>query len=202
MRKRPTQQRSRQLVKDIIEAASRVIAEEGLDALTTNRVAEVAGISIGSLYQYFHDSADLLEEVLVTVSRERMAVLDQQLRSINVQDYSIRELAYMGLVSNFRYMCNSPLDLTLIQNWNRLPIHRLFDPLEQYMLNVSRTYFLQRTKSQQPPDLETRLYVLFNSTVFTLARFMTQDNPMMKEEAVLNCLADNIAMSLDWQGRD
>lgn len=52
-RKSPRQGRSRALVEWILEGATRILSEDGLAGLTTNRVAEVAGISVGSLYQYF-----------------------------------------------------------------------------------------------------------------------------------------------------
>lgn len=59
-RKRPRQARSTQLVSDILEAAARVLAKEGAHRFTTARVAETAGVSIGSLYQYFPNKAALL----------------------------------------------------------------------------------------------------------------------------------------------
>ena len=52
-RKRPRQQRSRATVEAILEATARVLAADGLEAASTNRVAAVAGVSVGSLYQYF-----------------------------------------------------------------------------------------------------------------------------------------------------
>lgn len=52
-RKAPRQHRSRELVEWILEAATRILAADGLAGLTTNRVAALAGISVGSLYQYF-----------------------------------------------------------------------------------------------------------------------------------------------------
>ncbi len=54
-RKKPIQGRSRETVRAILEAAARILATDGPDALTTNHVAKVAGVSIGSLYQYFPD---------------------------------------------------------------------------------------------------------------------------------------------------
>ena len=52
-RNQPRQPRSRATVAVILDAAIRVLDREGLDALTTSRVAEVAGVSVGTLYQYF-----------------------------------------------------------------------------------------------------------------------------------------------------
>ncbi len=54
-RREPKQRRSRQTVNDVLEAVPRVLRRHGAEAITTNRVAEAAGVSIGSLYQYFPD---------------------------------------------------------------------------------------------------------------------------------------------------
>jgi AcrR family transcriptional regulator len=56
-RRAPTQARSRATVEAILEAAARIIRREGPQALTTNRIAEVAGVGVGSLYGYFPDKA-------------------------------------------------------------------------------------------------------------------------------------------------
>jgi AcrR family transcriptional regulator len=64
-RKRPLQERSRKTVEAMVEAAARILESGGFDALTTNRVAEVAGVSVGSLYQYFPDKASLVAAVIV-----------------------------------------------------------------------------------------------------------------------------------------
>ncbi|NMM91281.1 TetR family transcriptional regulator, partial [Rhodococcus sp. SRB_17] len=53
-RKTPAQERSRATVDRIVEAATRVLDREGI-ATTTNRIADEAGVSVGSLYQYFPD---------------------------------------------------------------------------------------------------------------------------------------------------
>jgi AcrR family transcriptional regulator len=63
MKKIPKQDRSRITVEAIIEAAARIIEKGGLAALSTNRVAELAGVSVGSLYQYFPNKEALVEEV-------------------------------------------------------------------------------------------------------------------------------------------
>jgi AcrR family transcriptional regulator len=59
-RKRPQQARSTELVAAILQAAVQVLAKEGAQRFTTARVAEKAGVSVGSLYQYFPNKAAIL----------------------------------------------------------------------------------------------------------------------------------------------
>ncbi|MFH0303273.1 TetR family transcriptional regulator [Bradyrhizobium sp. 31Argb] len=59
-RKQPKQARSAELVAAILDAAVQVLAKEGAQRFTTARVAEKAGVSIGSLYQYFPNKAAIL----------------------------------------------------------------------------------------------------------------------------------------------
>lgn len=66
MLKRPKQRRSREMVHAILDATLFVIEEEGAESFTTNRVAEIAGISVGSLYQYFEN-----KEMLIAGTIER-----------------------------------------------------------------------------------------------------------------------------------
>lgn len=59
-RKQPRQARSNASVAVILEAAAQVLAKEGAQRFTTARVAEKAGVSVGSLYQYFPNKAAIL----------------------------------------------------------------------------------------------------------------------------------------------
>ena len=59
-RKQPKQGRSADLVAAVLEAAVQVLAAEGAQRFTTSRVAEKAGVSVGSLYQYFPNKAAIL----------------------------------------------------------------------------------------------------------------------------------------------
>lgn len=63
-RKTPVQDRSRQTVEYILTAAAQVFDEEGYAAGTTNRIAERAGVSIGTLYQYFPNKEALAVTLL------------------------------------------------------------------------------------------------------------------------------------------
>lgn len=72
-RKPAKQQRSRVTIDAILEATARIVDQVGLDRATTNRIAELAGVSIGSLYQYFPGKEALLAAL---IAREAEADLE------------------------------------------------------------------------------------------------------------------------------
>jgi AcrR family transcriptional regulator len=72
-RKKPVQDRSQITVEAIVDAAARIFSERGFNATTTNHVAEVAGVSVGSLYQYFPNKLALLAAVRDKVHRDFLA---------------------------------------------------------------------------------------------------------------------------------
>jgi AcrR family transcriptional regulator len=74
-RKEPRQARSTGLVADILEAAAQVLAEGGAQRFTTARVAEKAGVSVGSLYQYFPNKASILFRLQTEEWRSTTALL-------------------------------------------------------------------------------------------------------------------------------
>ena len=63
-RKQPLQGRSRETCGAILEATARILEAEGLEAANTNAIAARAGVSIGSLYQYFPDKAAIFAELI------------------------------------------------------------------------------------------------------------------------------------------
>jgi AcrR family transcriptional regulator len=89
MRKRPSQGRSRVTVTSILEAADRILRADGYEAASTNRVARVAGFSVGSLYQYFSDKqaivGALIDRELRAEAEALAQLLDQEPRRSAVE---------------------------------------------------------------------------------------------------------------------
>ncbi|MBN9165317.1 MAG: hypothetical protein BGO98_18690 [Myxococcales bacterium 68-20] len=89
-RKRPQQARSQTTVHAILEATVQVLEREGPDSATTTRIAEVAGVSVGTLYQYF-SHRDAIFDALQEREFERAIVLMQEVLSDNNLARSPRE---------------------------------------------------------------------------------------------------------------
>ncbi len=87
--RRPHQRRSLDTVEAIVRATAHILSREGPAHLTTNRVAEKAGVSIGSLYQYFPNKEALVGEVrrrYGEMFRERLLALAGSVRELSLRD--------------------------------------------------------------------------------------------------------------------
>jgi AcrR family transcriptional regulator len=80
-RREPRQQRARLTVGAVLDASVKLLMREGVDALTTNRIAEVAGVSIGSVYQYFPDKHAIFEALRDRHADEMRRLVDDTLRA-------------------------------------------------------------------------------------------------------------------------
>ncbi|MEN5395864.1 TetR/AcrR family transcriptional regulator [Achromobacter xylosoxidans] len=78
-RKSPRQQRSQQTVDTILQATARVLAEYGYAGTNTNRIAETAGVSVGSLYQYFPNKNALIAALHDRHDKQMLALIDEVL---------------------------------------------------------------------------------------------------------------------------
>ncbi len=81
-RKSASQQRSRLTVDALLEATARILVKEGYDHASTNRIAQAAGVSIGSLYQYFPSKEALVAAVIDRHMQEMMQVAREALAGV------------------------------------------------------------------------------------------------------------------------
>ncbi|QOZ45116.1 TetR/AcrR family transcriptional regulator [Bradyrhizobium sp. CCBAU 53340] len=88
-RKSASQQRSRATVDALVEATARILVKDGFEKTSTNRIAEVAGVSVGSLYQYFPGKEALVAAVIDRHNEEIMAIVRATL--IEVTDMPIEK---------------------------------------------------------------------------------------------------------------
>src|SRR5262245_13011013 len=95
-----SQERSRLTVDALLEGTARVLLKEGYDRASTNRIAQAAGVSIGSLYQYFPT-----KEALVAALTERHT---QELADVVLD--AMREVSELPLEAGVRALIRSAID--------------------------------------------------------------------------------------------
>lgn len=99
LRRRPSQTRSRERVERILAAATDLIAARGSEAMRMAEVAEAAGISIGSLYQYFPDKAAIIRTLAERYNLQEQACIQAALDT--VRDAAGLRRALAGLVDDY-----------------------------------------------------------------------------------------------------
>jgi len=82
LRNAPKQKRSQSLVEDVIEATAKLIPDSGYDRATTNKIAELAGVSIGSLYRYFPNKQAIFRSLLQKVEETHRKQLQSALTEV------------------------------------------------------------------------------------------------------------------------
>jgi AcrR family transcriptional regulator len=101
-RRQPIQQRSRERMERILGIARELVAQKGSDSLKMNEIADLAGISIGSLYQYFPDKRAIIRTLAEQYMAESRRCIEEALAP--VQDRAGLEAAFSGLVDQYHEM--------------------------------------------------------------------------------------------------
>ena len=98
-RKNASQERSRATVDALVEATARILVREGFDKASTNRIAEVAGVSVGSLYQYFPCKEALVAAVIDRHNQDIMRTVRSELADAMSQplEKAIRKLVAVAV---------------------------------------------------------------------------------------------------------
>lgn len=81
--KAPTQERSRQTVATILEACERIMIREGFYGVTTDKIAKEAGVSIGSLYQFFGNKESVVSALIHELMRKDSIYFMEKIGTIN-----------------------------------------------------------------------------------------------------------------------
>lgn len=119
--KNPKQSRSKELVNAIFEATVRVLPKIGNKALTTKKIAEIAGVSIGSLYQYFPNKEAVL-----------MAVMDRSIQNTAAEiEKKIDAIHGKSMIEAIDYVIDFTMDIFLSEKETIREIYRRAPELER-----------------------------------------------------------------------
>ena len=159
-RKMPKQQRSKETVDVILAATARVLVKEGFDRASTNRIADAAGVSIGSLYQYF-PSKEALVAALVERHIETMSeTLQAEMRALAGAplEVAVRRMVTLMLEA---HAIEPELHRVLNEQVPRVGrLHRVHE-VEERMQTLARAYFAaRRAELRDGLDLDTAAFVV------------------------------------------
>ena len=180
-RKLPKQERSQATVSAILIATTRILTEEGYDKFNTNRVAELAGVSVGSLYQYFPNKAALLYALGEHHANEMAQLAQHHLEDLG--DRSILEVLQQIIKAVLAaYAVNPKLYRILHQQVPRSEeMQKLDDARIEQMLHA----FLSLHRDQlRPQNLDITVFIV-SRTIKALLYDAIADRPNLLKNGEL-----------------
>jgi len=166
-RKSASQARSRLTVDALLEATARVLVKEGYDRASTNRIAATAGVSVGSLYQYFPNKESLVAALVARHNREMLDVVRAALAEVASQPLSVavRELVRATIEA---HQVDPALHRIFAEQVPRMGQLAEIEGLQRATAALVRSYLEARRAQIAMKDLETATFVCV-STVECLA---------------------------------
>jgi AcrR family transcriptional regulator len=156
-RKQPQQERSQAMVQAILTATAHILTTEGYERFTTNKVAEHAGVSIGSLYQYFPNKESLLLALAEPHANQMMQLAQDHLE--DVEDRSISEVIQQIVAAAIAaHRINPKLHCVLPE---RVPHSQMMQQFDLSKIeNLLRSFLAQRCDQLQPKNLDLTVFML------------------------------------------
>jgi AcrR family transcriptional regulator len=156
-RKQPKQERSQTTVEAILTATAHILIESGLEKFTTNRVAELAGVSIGSLYQYFPNKKALLFALAQQQAEQMMQLAQQHLT--DVENLTIPEVIQQIVRAAIAaHSVNPRLNQVLHEQISRDEV--IPAGAEAQMEQLLRSFLEQRRDQLKPQNLDLTVFIV------------------------------------------
>lgn len=194
-RKQPRQARARATVDTIMEATAQILANDGYGGLNTNRVAERAGVSIGSLYQYFPNKSALITALMQRHVDDELSALGSAFERIVTAPLPE---AIHQLISAHVQLHQKDLDLTraLHAEVPRLGIAPVLREATRVIENRLVELLEARPERFEPQDLQLAAFLVVNGVETLNERFLLE-RPEITSHAFIEELSALVLRYLD-----
>jgi AcrR family transcriptional regulator len=161
-RKEASQERSRATVNALVEATARILVKEGFDKASTNRIAAVAGVSVGSLYQYFPSKEALVAAVIDRHQQEIMQVVRGELAQAASQpiEQGVRTLVAVAVKA---HRVDPKLHRVLAEQIPRVGKLEKVETFSRENYALFKAYLQSRRDEIRVADLELAAFVCVTS---------------------------------------
>lgn len=172
----PRQKRALATVDAIVEAGFIAVAEHGEAGATTNQMAEIAGIGVGSLYEYFANKEAIYAAMQARMVDDAVAMIRPLLNE--VVQLEVRD-AVKTLLRHFEVFLLGNDGRYLKYARNSLNVnHRLqVEPLIRTLQELVMRYAMQHPQYLRLPDIATMSYIMINGGIFIVLRHLSDPNP-------------------------
>ena len=191
MRKQPQQQRARNVVDSILEATQLCVAEYGLINVTTPKISEKSGVSVGSIYQYFGNKEEIIQELLSRKSEQLGLALKQI--AISQEELSLEEIIPLSLQFGFDMMkADDGFFMEVLKHWHGYNNSEAAQILEKHFFEVGMYVFNRYFQQWNFETLRNKSFVIINSTLFTMMRYVSNNSFLISEQQLKKELSQMI----------
>lgn len=182
-RKHASQDRSRATVDALVEATARILVREGFDKASTNRIAEAAGVSVGSLYQYFPSKEALVVAVIVRHNEELMQIARGALAEVASLPIpkAVRRLVTVAIEA---HRIDPKLHRVLAEQLPRTGRLEHVEVFNREFYALFRTYLEAHRDELRNVDLEIAAYVCVTSIEALTHNAVLHRSEMLSDEVV------------------
>nr|WP_260152308.1 TetR/AcrR family transcriptional regulator [Hoyosella altamirensis] len=161
-----------------MDAAHDVLAERGYHDCSTNRIADAAGISKGSLYQYFSDKDDVLVRLADRIAEDITAQISQQIDRNLGPDWQVLAAAVLDAVFDAVDQ-HSPVLRTMLADAPQLRVLERMESITARAVDVGRTYIaLNRAQFRAELDVDATLAVLVAGLTAIMSDYLQGTSPI------------------------
>jgi len=194
---KPLQARSRVTVDAILEATIRILDKEALEAATTTRIAEVAGVSVGTLYHHFADRAAIVDALQDREFERALGLMENVLSKDNLGrdpratiDAVVRGLAQL-------YTASPALHRVLAIEGLRVVSADRVHAFDLRVIAIIRSFLLASKAELRPDiDIEAASFIAYQSVRATMLACLLERPAGLEMEGLVSQMIDLVARYL------
>jgi AcrR family transcriptional regulator len=183
------------MVERILEAATRVLAADGYGAMSTNRVADAAGVSVGSLYRYFADKHEIFETLRVRASEAILRDLTSAIAegARRPPREGVRTVI-ASLVASLEE--HGPVVRALV---NEVPMGtqaNVLPEIERGLATFTRVYVAQQLPDVPAEEMDARIYLAMGVTLNSCLRIALEKPPELDADHLIDLVVEMLVVGL------
>ncbi|ENW79867.1 hypothetical protein F909_02971 [Acinetobacter sp. ANC 3929] len=189
--RKPRQSRSKVTVDTIIEAGFIAVASNGTSGTTTRHIADIAGVSVGSLYEYFKNKEEIYDAMAKTFVKEVLDMVKELTPIIIEQEL---EPLFEMIFYTFRDLLTRDDDRYLIclRYATELKYEKYIGQIEMALMEVLMKYMIRHPRYLKVNNLSVTAYISINSSIFNVARHLILPNPQISFDEMVKGLSTMI----------
>lgn len=198
--RQPQQERSRQTVAAIVEAGLICLQRHGVEGTTTRKIADTAGIGVGSLYEYFANKEEVFNAVHEHVVGEIVGIVKPLIPEL-VKMFP-RE-ATRTLLYSFRDFLRRKDGLYLsyaTQMGHFTPGHYL-KPLNHVLAELTIQFMMHHPELSRLPNIPVMSYIMIHGGIATVIRHLSDRNPTFDFDTLTEGLARMVQYNIEGDSR-